>query len=91
MTHIEKLNPECAHQIYRISELQSDDYHLDRPLFYACREDRERFCRDIASGDGRVLECLIIHKFDAGMSDECREKLTNRFAGFSFSYSNSSI
>ncbi|KAM3176575.1 hypothetical protein ACTXT7_006240 [Hymenolepis weldensis] len=78
MIHIEKLNPECAHHIYRISELQSDDYHLDRPLFYACREDRERFCRDVKSGDGRVLECLMNHKFGFGMSEECQEKLTNR-------------
>nr|CDS26493.1 golgi apparatus protein 1 [Hymenolepis microstoma] len=78
MTHIEKLSPECAHQIYRIAEIQSDDYHLDRPLFYACREDRERFCRDVTSGDGRVLECLMNHKFEGGMSEECQEKLTNR-------------
>ncbi|VDO03740.1 unnamed protein product [Rodentolepis nana] len=78
MTHIEKLTSECAHQIYRISELQSDDYHLDRPLFYACQDDRERFCPDVISGDGRVFECLMKHKFESGMSEECQEKLTNR-------------
>ncbi|BHF71665.1 glycogenin glucosyltransferase glg1 [Sparganum proliferum] len=75
---IEKLDSKCAHQIFRISELQSDDFHLDRPLFYACREDRERLCGGIVSGDGRVFDCLMSHKFDEGMSSECRQHLTKR-------------
>uniref|UniRef100_A0A0X3PJL8 Golgi apparatus protein 1 n=1 Tax=Schistocephalus solidus TaxID=70667 RepID=A0A0X3PJL8_SCHSO len=77
---IEKLDSKCAHQIFRISELQSDDFHLDRPLFYACREDRERLCGGVVSGDGRVFDCLMNHKFDEGMSFECRQHLTERFA-----------
>lgn len=31
----------CHHEIMRIAELQSEDFHLDRQLFFACREDRE--------------------------------------------------
>jgi Golgi apparatus protein 1 len=26
-----------------MAELSADDYHLDRPLYYACRDDREKY------------------------------------------------
>jgi Golgi apparatus protein 1 len=62
----------------RITELQSKDFHLDRPLFFACREDRERFCAETQSGHGRVYKCLKLNKFKPTMSDECRMQLTRR-------------
>ncbi len=37
-----KASKACAKQVMRITELQSKDFHLDRRLFFACREDRER-------------------------------------------------
>ncbi|XP_055943166.1 Golgi apparatus protein 1-like isoform X2 [Argiope bruennichi] len=74
----EKLTPQCRHEILRIAELQGDDFHLDRPLFFACREDRERFCEKIEAGEGRVYRCLMRHKMERDMSQECREKLFQR-------------
>lgn len=38
---VEGITKECRHQVMRIAELQADDFHLDRPLFFACRMDRE--------------------------------------------------
>lgn len=38
---VEGITEECHHQVMRIAELQEDDFHLDRPLFFACRMDRE--------------------------------------------------
>lgn len=35
------LGVECRHEVMRIAELQTDDFHLDRDLFFACRQDRE--------------------------------------------------
>lgn len=35
------LSPQCKLQILRVAELQSEDYHLNRPMYYACRDDRE--------------------------------------------------
>lgn len=68
----------CKRQILRVTELQSSDFHLDRPLFFACREDRERFCADTQSGNGQVYKCLKMNKFKKEFSEECREKLTGR-------------
>lgn len=39
--YIKNFPEKCFLQVNRLTELQSDDFHLDRPLFFACREDRE--------------------------------------------------
>jgi Golgi apparatus protein 1 len=48
--------------------MQSDDYHLDRALYYACRDDRDRLCAQVPSGNGRVYRCLYDQKFNNMMS-----------------------
>ena len=68
--HEDDLSEKCEKQIYRLAELSADDYHLDRPLYYACRDDRERFCSEVAAGEGRVYKCLMKHKFEETMSAE---------------------
>ena len=55
-----------------VASLQSNDYHLDRPLYFACREDRERFCHKIQAGNGAVLQCLLKNKHDGQMSGRVR-------------------
>ncbi|KAG5448403.1 glycogenin glucosyltransferase glg1 [Clonorchis sinensis] len=77
-THIEKLRETCAKQVLRVAELQSDDYHLDLPLYYACREDRERLCPTVESGGGLIYVCLDNNKYNPLMSKECRSMITER-------------
>lgn len=31
----------------RVAELSADDFHLDRYLYFSCRDDRERFCEHV--------------------------------------------
>ena len=62
----------------KVSELQSDDYHMDRPLFYACQNARETFCKTVQSGEGRIYECLLKHSQDENMDHECAVKLLAR-------------
>ena len=69
-SNVKELDEKCKKEILRIAELQADDYHMDRPLFYACREDRERFCAKAKAGGGKIYRCLFRHKFDRGMSTE---------------------
>ena len=70
--HVGDLDTMCKRQILRIAELQADDYHLDRPLFYACRDDREKFCPKTKAGNGKVFRCLYRHKLERYMSTEVR-------------------
>lgn len=67
---INKLETNCKKQVLRVAELQSDDYHLDRPLYYACREAREHFCDTVHAGGGKVFDCLFKHKNSPGMAAE---------------------
>lgn len=76
--HYVELDTSCRKQITRVVELQSDDFHLDRTLYFACRDDRERLCPNVQSGNGMVYKCLIRNKFDRLMSKECRDQLTRR-------------
>ena len=57
----------CRRQILRVAELQAEDYHMDRPLYYACRDARERFCGEVNAGHGRIYSCLFKNKFDPTM------------------------
>ncbi|XP_060893041.1 Golgi apparatus protein 1-like isoform X1 [Labrus mixtus] len=72
------IKDECKKSIMRVAELSSDDFHLDRYLYFACREDRERFCENTLAGEGRVYKCLFNHKFEEAMNERCREALTTR-------------
>eukprot|EP00794_Sanderia_malayensis_P018718 gene18718-20607_t len=77
--NIQNVSEHCQTEIKRVAELSSDDYHLDRAVFYACQEDaRNRFCSDVQAGQGRIYKCLMDHKFDEKMSEDCKEKLTVR-------------
>ncbi|XP_066493030.1 Golgi apparatus protein 1 [Tiliqua scincoides] len=73
-----RISDECKKAILRVAELSSDDFHLDRHLYFACRDDRERFCENTQAGEGRVYKCLFNHKFEDSMSDKCRDALTTR-------------
>lgn len=37
----------CKKSIMRVAELSADDFHLDRYLYFSCRDDRERFCENV--------------------------------------------
>lgn len=76
---IVNLTKNCQHEILRLSELQSDDYHLNRKLYMACREDRDVLCSKVHSGEGRVYACLMKHKFSDSMSKRCQEQLTKKY------------
>ncbi|XP_038076975.1 Golgi apparatus protein 1-like isoform X2 [Patiria miniata] len=75
---IEELGETCKKQILRVAELTAEDYHTDRALFFACRDDRERFCEAETAGQGAIYNCLLKHKFKEDMSENCRNKLTTR-------------
>lgn len=76
--NLDKVKDDCKQELLRVAELQADDYHKDRQLYYACREDRENFCHKVKAGEGRIYKCLFRHKFDPQMSDGCLKMLTLR-------------
>lgn len=73
-----QLEDNCRRELLRLARLQGEDFHLDRPLFFACQEDRDRLCPHVASGEGRIYRCLLRHSTNRDMSEQCREKLAQR-------------
>ncbi|BFZ12791.1 hypothetical protein BsWGS_15830 [Bradybaena similaris] len=76
--HRKELSKPCKKSLQRVAELQSDDFHLDRPLYYACKGDRENLCHDVVAGEGAVFKCLYKHISDDRLSHDCRGKLEDR-------------
>lgn len=68
MSKKDDLTSACSKGIDRITEMQSNDFHLDRKLFLACREDQQKFCTKVAPGNGQIYRCLYREKFNSLMS-----------------------
>ncbi|KJH51316.1 cysteine rich repeat-containing domain protein [Dictyocaulus viviparus] len=75
---LQLLDAACRHEVMRLVEMQTDDFHLDRPLFFACRQDRERFCKDVPAGQGKIFECLMMSRNNQFMEPECASILAER-------------
>ena len=75
MKKFKKVSPECKAEVKLVAELQAEDFHLDRALYFACKADRELLCADVNAGEGRVYNCLYEKKSDPNMSPSVR--LTN--------------
>jgi len=74
--NLEHVEPTCKQEILTIAELQADDYHLDRALYLACKQDREEVCPRVQPGEGRVYKCLMKNKMS--VSPSCQEQLVRR-------------
>jgi len=42
----------------------------------ACKADREKFCKDVPRGDGRIKQCMKEHYKD--LSPVCQQKLDEK-------------
>ena len=66
----ERLSKSCLQSIFNVSESQAEDFRLDRQLYYACMEDKDRLCRNVPPGEGQVYRCLMRHQNDPEMSEQ---------------------
>lgn len=57
------IREECKKAIMRVAELSSDDFHLDRYLYFSCRDDRERFCENVRILYSRAQRILLFNYF----------------------------
>lgn len=83
-THIDTLSTQCKKGILHLSELQSENVKLDRPLYTACGNDMIRFCAD--ARPNLKYKCLLQHKNDVLMSTVCQEQLMRRYKIISHDY-----
>ncbi|KAI3379749.1 hypothetical protein SNEBB_009743 [Seison nebaliae] len=65
----------CIDAVRHLRELESQDFHLDKRLYFACQRERDVICGKVKSGDGRVFRCLSERRNDDHMSQECDEAI----------------
>ncbi|CAG0914941.1 unnamed protein product [Notodromas monacha] len=79
MEHYEQIKSrDCLDELLRVGELQGQDYHMDRELFFACRRDADTLCHGVPSGDGKIYSCLLHMRGNERMSPECNKQLERR-------------
>lgn len=61
--HEDKISDECRHRIEDAKQKLTQAKE-------ACREDAEKFCKDIQPGEGKIVRCLKEH--EASLSEKCR-------------------
>jgi hypothetical protein len=55
----EQLSRECAKEVFLVQKAIAADYRADPAMAAACKEDVERYCKDVKEGGGRKAACLV--------------------------------
>lgn len=63
-----KLNEECQ-------KIMAEGKEKIKDAVQACKDDREKFCKDVAVGEGRIHDCLKQHLGE--LSAACKERIEN--------------
>lgn len=53
---------DCKEEVFYFIQMEVSDFRNDLQLATACRQDVDKFCREVEAGEGRVLECLRMHR-----------------------------
>lgn len=76
-SNILRVSDNCKREVFRLSELQSDNIKLDQQLYLDCREDYSRYCPQFPAGSGQVFHCLA-RQDPQRLSKKCKESLIRR-------------
>ncbi|KAK9816541.1 hypothetical protein WJX72_001742 [[Myrmecia] bisecta] len=63
---------ECQTEVFYLVKMEANDFRNDVLLAEACREDVDKFCKDVEPGEGRVHECLRAQR--GALSEACRKE-----------------
>lgn len=78
--HILSVRDECKKEVFRLSELQSDNIRLDAQLYIDCANDQARYCSQYIAGSGRIIPCLMqqLHTDPTRIDPKCVKHLFRR-------------
>lgn len=55
----DQLSRECAKEVFLVQLAIAQDYRADPAMAAACKEDVEKYCKDVKEGGGRKAACLV--------------------------------
>ncbi|ERL89133.1 hypothetical protein D910_06509, partial [Dendroctonus ponderosae] len=76
-TNILLVTENCKSEVFRLSELQSDNIKLDQTMYLDCAEDYSKYCSQFPAGSGRVFHCLA-RQNPQKLSNKCKTSLIRR-------------
>lgn len=76
-SNILKVSDSCKREVFRLSEIQSDNIKLDQQLYLDCVEDYSKLCSQFSAGSGQVFHCLV-RQDPQKLSSKCKESLSRR-------------
>ncbi|XP_042168839.1 Golgi apparatus protein 1-like, partial [Oncorhynchus tshawytscha] len=91
--HLEDLLSGCGEVVGNLTELQSEDIHIEALLIRACQPVIQSHCHDVSDNQvdtGDVMECLVQNKHQKEMNSKCTVGVTHfqliQMKDFRFSY-----
>ena len=69
----ERFSEECKTEVHRRMIVESDDFRYNKYLSQVCSYDKERHCKEVPYGQGRVVGCL--ENFYQHLQPECRSAI----------------
>jgi len=73
--HHDQLSPACkakgTEMSEKMKEMRKEMGAEMKESTEACKADREKFCKDVKMGEGRIMDCMMSHKEE--LSPACKE------------------
>ena len=76
--HVDDLTPRCK-MAYDKIDIQIQKRKIIKNFAEACKDDAEKFCKDVAAGKGGKMKCLKEHKDE--LSDSCQAAMPGQGTG----------
>lgn len=71
----EELSYECRSTLFDQEVRLAEDIDFQVPMKKACAREVTSFCKDVPSGNARIIQCLVDHDEEPQFSSECREEV----------------
>lgn len=71
----DKLTYECRATLFDQEVRLSEDIDFQYPMKKSCGKEVDMFCKDVPTGNARMIQCLVDHDEEADFSSECRNEV----------------
>ncbi|XP_062501664.1 Golgi apparatus protein 1-like isoform X2 [Corticium candelabrum] len=74
--NIDKVSLQCQQSLKEWTAAEAEDIRINKPLMRECKHPILKFCKEVVSeGAGKLVQCLVAHKNDKDVSQNCRQQI----------------